>query len=123
MHEVQVQVVGAEVREGALESLGDALVPRVVEFCGEPDLVAGHAGLPDALADLLLVAVGKGRVDVSVSALQGGFHCFCHLIGLGLPGAEADGGDGSASVEFVGLSAMVISFDTVTGCSVFHREE
>lgn len=70
--QVKVDVVGAEVLKRVLERLLDALVVGVVELGREPDLRPRDARVDDALADLGLVAVGGGRVDVTVAGLQGG---------------------------------------------------
>lgn len=109
VHEVQVDVVGAQVLERALEGLRSALVPGVVELGGEPDFLARHARRPDALADLLLVAIGKGSVNVAVASPEGGLDGLLDLTGLGLPCSEADGGDLGARVELVGLAKGVVS--------------
>lgn len=99
MDQVEVDVVDAELGEGVVEGRGDALVVVVEELGGEPDLVARHARRLDAGADLGLVAVGRGRVDVAVTGLERGLDSRLHLVRLRLPGAEADGGDLVARVE------------------------
>lgn len=68
-------------------------VPRIVQLGGEPNLGSGHAGGLDALADLLLVAVAIGRVNVAVAGAECGLDGVLDLAGLGLPCAQADGGD------------------------------
>jgi len=37
-HEVEVNVVNAQALQTAVDTLGDAVVPCVVELCGDPDL-------------------------------------------------------------------------------------
>lgn len=108
--QIQVDVVGAQVLEGVVNGLGHALVVRVVELGGQPDLVAGHAGGLDAVADFLLVAVGGGSVDVAVTSLEGGLDGSVDLVGLGLPRAEADGGDLGARVEGEGAAVGLDKF-------------
>ena len=93
MHEVQVEVVRLQRLEAGGEALGDVLVPGVVQLGRQPNVRASHAGRSDAVADLLLVAVGEGRVDVAVARAQGCLDGALDLVGLGLPGAQADGGD------------------------------
>jgi hypothetical protein len=51
----------------------------------------------------VLVAVGESSVDVAVALQQGVLDGLAHFIGLGLPGAQTDGGDLVAGVEGVGL--------------------
>jgi hypothetical protein len=45
-----------------------------------------------------------GRVDVAIAGAQGGVDGAGHLVGLGLPGAQADGGDLLARVEGEGAA-------------------
>lgn len=86
-------------------------MPGVVELGGEEDLVACDAGSLDAIADLLLVAVGEGGVDVAVAVAEGGLDGVLDLVGLGLPRPQADGGDLGARVEGVCLAAMLVSLN------------
>lgn len=58
VHQVQVDVVDAQIFEGGVDAVLDEVVPGVVQFGGDPDLVARHAGIFDAGADLGFVAVG-----------------------------------------------------------------
>lgn len=109
VHQVQVDVVGPQVRQRLVDGLGHALVPRVVQLGGQPDVAARHPRRLDALADLLLVAVRGGRVDVAVAVPQGGLDRLPDITGLGLPCAEPDSGDGVARVELVGLAGGVVS--------------
>lgn len=97
--QVQVNIVEAEALEARVDALGDALVPRVVELGGDPDLGARDAAVADAGADLGLVAVGERRVDVAVAVLEGREDGVVHLVRGRLPGAEADDGDLRARVE------------------------
>ena len=57
VHEVEVDVVGAEVAEGRVDACRDAVVPGVVQLGGQEDFRAGDAGFFDAEADFVLVAV------------------------------------------------------------------
>lgn len=84
VHKVQVDVVGAKVLQGRCDSLGDAVVPGVVELGGDPDLATRDTGVLDTGTDLSLVAVGKstrtGDVSISYttcSKLKGGHTCRC----------------------------------------------
>jgi hypothetical protein len=81
-HEVKVNVVNAEGLQRAGDTLLDALVPWVVELGGDPDLLAGNARVLDTLTNLLLVAVGKSRVDVAVARLQCCLDSFTNLTRL-----------------------------------------
>ena len=108
MHQIQVHIVSAQVAQAVVNRLGHALVPRVVELGGQPDLVARHARRLDALADLLLVAVGKGGVDVAVAGAQRVLDGFGDFVGARLPGAQADGGDLVPCVEGVGFAGRAL---------------
>jgi hypothetical protein len=69
-HEVQVYIVDAQGLEGAGDTLFNTLVPRVVELGSDPDLLTRNATVLDTLTDLLLVAIGKSCVDVTVAGLE-----------------------------------------------------
>lgn len=101
--QVQVDVVNTEVLQGGVNALLHAVVPGVVQLGGDPDLLTGNAGVLDTLADLVLVAVGEGSVDVAVALQQGDLDGLADLIGLGLPSTQANGGDLVAGVESIGL--------------------
>lgn len=45
VHEIQVNVIGSERLQGRVNSLLDSLVPWVVQLGGQPDLLAGDAGV------------------------------------------------------------------------------
>jgi hypothetical protein len=72
VHEPEVEVVRAELGERLLESLLGAALVGVVELGGEEEGLAGDARGLDALADLLLVLVGRGgwREEMSSSKLR-----------------------------------------------------
>lgn len=103
MHQVQVDVVHTQILEGRGNAIFDPVVPRVIELSGDPDLVAGNTGIANARTNLGLVAIGQGCVDVTVALQQGVLDRLADLIGLGLPGSQADGGDLVTGVEGVGL--------------------
>lgn len=107
--QVQVHVVQPQALEAGVDALRHALVPRVVELGGDPDVGARDPGVADGGADLGLVAVGEGRVDVAVAVLEGGEDGVVDLVGAGLPGAEADDGDLGARVEGRGAPGVCVS--------------
>jgi len=91
----QVQRVDAEQRDALLEPLVDLVVGRTlglrVDLRGEEDLFARDVRPGDALADVFLVVVEAGSVDVPVAYLQGVRDGLCALFGVGvLPGTESD---------------------------------
>ena len=67
--QVEVDVVSVKRLERGRDALFDALVPRVVKLGGDPDLLTRHAGVLDALAHLVLVAVRQRGVNVTVAGL------------------------------------------------------
>lgn len=91
--EVEVDVRNAERLERGGDAILHTVVPGVVQLGGDPDLLSGHTRLLDALTDLALVAVGKGGIDVAVAGLERSLDGLLDLVGLGLPGSEADGRD------------------------------
>lgn len=104
MHQVKINVIGAEVLERGFNSLRHNVVPGVVQLGGEPDLIAGHAGILDTGTDLGLVAISQSSVNVAVAGEKSVLHSLTDLVRLGLPCSQTDGGDLSAGVEGVGLS-------------------
>ena len=78
-----------------------------LQLGGDPDLFARNARVLDALANLMLVAIGKGSVNVSVACLKRSLYSLADLIGLGLPSSQANGGNLVAGVESVGLLGVV----------------
>ena len=86
MQDQQVDLVDAELA-GALVEAVQRLVVAVVadpDLGLNEDLVAGEPGAVDGFADLALVAVRRGGVDVAVAAAQSRFHGCASLVGRGL---------------------------------------
>ena len=81
----------------------------VVAVVGDPDLGleedvgAVEAGGADRVADLALVAVGGGGVDVAVAGVERGADGVAGLVGRRLEDAEAEGGQLDAVVEGQGV--------------------
>ena len=92
VHEVEVDVVNAEVLERRGDALFHTLVPGVVKLGGNPDLFTRDTRVLDTETDLSLVAVGEGSVNVTVASEESGLDGFANLVGLGLPGTETDSG-------------------------------
>lgn len=107
VHQEEVEVLDAQELKTLGERLGDSLVPWVVELGSQPDLLAGNTRCANTLADLLLVAVGAGSVDVTVAKAEGSLDGLVHFIGLRLPGAQTDGGDLVAGAERDGAAGTV----------------
>jgi hypothetical protein len=99
VHQVQINVVGAQRLERRVDALLHTLVPRVVELGRQPDLVAGDARLGDAVADFLLVAVCERRIDVAVPSGERGLDGFFDFVGLGFPCPQPNSGYLIARVE------------------------
>ena len=71
----------------------------VVDLGGEEDLVAFDARRFERGADLGLVAVHLGGIDVAVTNLECAAHGVVGVLGRDLVGAEAKHGDGCARRE------------------------
>lgn len=109
--EVEVEVVEAELGERVVEGSLDegGLVGIVPELGCDEELVALDDGGDDLLergADLVLVLVDLGQVQVTVASLDGNLDGVLDLSGLGEPRAETDLGDLVAVVEGDGLPEM-----------------
>ena len=79
------------------------MVPGVVEFGRQEDFGAWNTRLFDAKADLMLVAVGQGSVDMAVACLESGLDSGRDFIRLALPGTETNGWYGATGVEGKGF--------------------
>ena len=118
MDEQQVDVVGAQAAQGAVDGAGGALVPGVGDphLGGDEDVLAGQSTGGDGRAHALLVAVGLGGVDVPVADLEGLEHGPLGLLRRGQEDAVADLRDVHAVVESDGGGSAVgheFSFDAV----------
>jgi hypothetical protein len=99
--EEEVHVIEAEALQARVER-GEGGVVSLVgvpDLGGDEQLVAGDAGLRDRRADLLLVVVEPGRVDVPVAGLERAGHGGVGLAGRDEEHAEAQLGDGHAVVQ------------------------
>ena len=112
VNEEGVNVVHAQLSQAAVEAPFDlvGLVEVVPYFCADEEIFAGDAGvlleeIAHGGADLLLVLVEPGAVEVAIARLECGGDGGVRLAGCALTGegAEAHGGDGDAVVELVGL--------------------
>jgi len=81
-HEVEVNIVNTQTLKRAINALFHAFMPRIVQFSSNPYLLARDTRVFDTLANLLLVAVGKSGVNVSVSSLESGLDCLANFTGL-----------------------------------------
>ena len=96
VHQVQVEVLEFEQLEGLFQRSLDfvGFVVGVPELAGDEDLLAVQLGaledLLESLADLALVLVDAGAVDVEVAGLEGGHDGVLDLAGLGLPSSESN---------------------------------
>jgi hypothetical protein len=112
VNQEQVDVGHLQLLERAVDGPFDlfGLVQVVPDLCADEEVAAGDGGrggeeVAHCAANFFFVLVEPGAVEVAVAGLQG----LCDR-GVGLAfgalvgeGAEADGGDVDAIVEFVGL--------------------
>lgn len=94
------------------------MVPGVVKLGGDPYLLARDARVPNSLANLRLIPVGKStvrpllvlefahtgmikysRVDVTIAGLESSLDSFPDLIRLGLPCSQTNARNFVVSVE------------------------
>ena len=114
VHEIQVHIVGVHVLEGGANALANALVPRIVEFGRQPDLVAGNSRGLDAEPDFLFICIAESSVNVAIPTGEGGLNRGLDLGRGGLPGAETDGRDFVSSIESKRLARVlsVLQYET-----------
>src|ERR1700739_4666434 len=92
MNQEQIDVVGVQPTQRFIERPSGIVgsVIAVVQLAGDEHLSATEPGVADTLADLLLVAVHLGSVDVSIADLQGDSHRFGGQHRLDLKHSEAE---------------------------------
>lgn len=81
VHQVEVQVVCAQLVEGLLQTLFGCSVEGAPELGNDEDLGSRHARGLDTFSHFIFVAVCPGAVDVSVTGLQRSFDGFRHFTG------------------------------------------
>lgn len=104
VHEEEVDVVGAQVLEGALDGCGGplGLVVGVVDLRRDEQVLARDSRGLERRPDLGLVAVHLSGVDVTVPDLEGAAHRVVRVLGRDLVGAETENGDGRFRREHQG---------------------
>jgi hypothetical protein len=104
MQQQQVEFVDAELARALVERVQRGVVAVVADpdLRLEEHLVAGDARAADAFADLSLVGVGGGRVDMTVAEVEGFLDRGGRDVGRGLEDAEPDGGHRDAVVQLQG---------------------
>jgi len=102
VHEVQVEVLQAEVLQGVLDGELDVfgVVVQLKELGSDENLLSGDTGLLDTLTDFGLVPVSPGAVDVPVAVLEGVLNGLCDLTLGRLPSTETDRRDLLPAGEF-----------------------
>ena len=93
--EVEIDVVQPELAQAALGAGPQVVGSQVLHphLGRDPDLVAVDAGGREPAADLFLVLVHRGGVDVAVAGVQRVGHGLLGLAGVDLEDAEPDGGN------------------------------
>lgn len=101
--QIEVQIVQPQLRHRLLERLSGRLITRVADpqFRGDEQLFAGNAAAMDGTSHGLLVAIGRGGVDRTVTDLQGvADRPFANLRVRNLINAEAEDRHFDAVVQF-----------------------
>ena len=73
MYQIQVHVIEAKILKTLLASLDGFLVTvgvRAAELCDDENLLSGNSRLSDSLPNFLVITIGHGRVNHSVTLLQ-----------------------------------------------------
>ena len=85
MHQIEVDVVSLQRLQRRRNAFLNDMVPGVVEFCRNPDLISWDTRVLDTLADLMLVTIRKGGVNVAIASVESCFHSFSNFIWRRLP--------------------------------------
>lgn len=85
MNEVQIDVPDTQITQRLVDTLLNPVVPVVVEFGGDPNLVSRHSRIPNSLADLDFILIVQGGVDMAVSRLECVADRFPYFVSRGLP--------------------------------------
>lgn len=85
MHKIKIHIVDAQRLQRTVKALVDALMPRIIEFRRDPDLISWDARILDAKPDFLLVFVCQCGVNVPVAFLKSNFDGFADLAWRTLP--------------------------------------
>jgi hypothetical protein len=99
-----INLVDAQLSGALLEAVQRLVVSVVADpdLGLQEDLRPVHLGAVHGLANLTLVAVGRGSVDVSVARGERGAHCVAGLVGRRLKDAESEDGQLDAVVQCQG---------------------
>ena len=103
VNEIQVDIGSLQQIQTLLETLLSACVECAPELAGDEQILALHDAtgddILDSIADLVLILVAKGAVNVPVTTLNGVDNSFLHLTRCRLPRSQAKSGDCSSGVE------------------------
>ena len=85
VHQIEVEVVQAEVGQRILAGAHDVVVTVVPHFGSDPEVLALHDSLVEERfersSDLFFIAVDGGAVDVAVACLDGLVHSLGYYVG------------------------------------------
>ncbi len=81
-HEIEIHIVYSQVFQRRINTFGDTVVPRVVQFGGQPDFFTWNAAVLDSLANFLFILVRQGSINVSVAPLERDLDCVSNIVGL-----------------------------------------
>lgn len=119
MHQVQVEVVGAELLQGVLDSELDVLwvVVDLEELGGDEELRSVDTRVLDTLTDLIFVLVTPSTANITIS----GDLADSHLAEItGGPGVSVEASD-SLDVPVTSLNQSVWEFQRLSSCDLLTR--
>ena len=89
MHQIEINVIGTQGLQRAVNAVLDSVMPCIVELGGEPYLRARNARCLDTGSDFGLVAVGKSSVDMAISFPESDLDGLLDFVRLRLPCSES----------------------------------
>ncbi|KAH3667145.1 hypothetical protein OGAPHI_002794 [Ogataea philodendri] len=103
VHQVQVDVVQTKSFQRAVQSRSWVSLVGVPHLSGDENRLSWHTRVSNGTANVCLVLVNMGSVNVSVANLQGVQHRSVGVLRRGLPASKGNGRNRGAGVKLLGF--------------------
>ena len=82
------------------------MMPRIIQLGRQPYLLSWNPGVFDSLPNFMLVSIGKGGINVTISFLESNPDGVTYFVRLALPRAKTDSWDLVASIQSEGFPML-----------------